>query len=100
MRRCAANSGVDPELPGPRHDFRVGAGGAEQGDAGGRRAVSGFEVATLFGPQASAIAFSIADSAAPALAPSGPPAWAMSGRPPPPLPPSTTEATRARSTAL
>src|SRR6202795_4593497 len=50
--------------------------------------------------QASAIAFSIAESAAPALAPSGPPACAMSGRPPPPLPPSTCEATRARSTAL
>ena len=34
------------------------------------------------------MAFSIADSAASALAPSGPPACAMSGRPPPPLPPS------------
>ena len=40
---------------------------------------------------ASAIAFSIADSAASALAPSGPPACAMSGRPPPPLPPSASE---------
>src|SRR3981189_2013058 len=46
------------------------------------------------------IAFSIAVSAAVALAPSGPPACAMSGRPPPPLPPSASEATRTRSTAL
>jgi hypothetical protein len=49
---------------------------------------------------APAIAFSIAESAASALAPSGPPACAMSGRPPPPLPPSASEATRTRSTAL
>src|SRR5260370_982310 len=42
----------------------------------------------------------MAESAASALAPSGPPACAISGRPPPPLPPSTCEATRARSTAL
>src|SRR3954467_3528907 len=46
------------------------------------------------------IAFSIADSAAFALAPSGPPACAMSGRPPPPLPPSASEARRTRLTAL
>src|SRR3984893_7325852 len=46
------------------------------------------------------IAFSIAASAALALAPSGPPACAMSGRPPPPLPPSASDATRTRSTAL
>src|SRR5258708_4810441 len=46
------------------------------------------------------IAFSIADSAASALEPSGPPACAMSGRPPPPLPPSASDATRTRSTAL
>ena len=32
--------------------------------------------------------------------PFGPPAWAMSGRPPPPLPPSATEPARTRSTAL
>src|SRR5436190_1559287 len=51
-------------------------------------------------PQAPAIAFSIADSAASALAPSGPPACAMSGRPPPPLPPSTSEPLRTSSTAL
>src|SRR3981189_2201352 len=50
--------------------------------------------------QALSIAFSIAASAAAALAPSGPPACAMSGRPPPPLPPSASEATRTRSTAL
>ena len=50
--------------------------------------------------QAPAIAFSIADNAALALAPSGPPACAMSGRPPPPLPPSASDATRTRSTAL
>ena len=42
--------------------------------------------------QAPAIAFSIAASAASALAPSGPPACAMSGRPPPPLPPSASDA--------
>ena len=48
----------------------------------------------------SAIAFSMAESAAPALAPSGPPACAMSGLPPPPLPPSTSEALRTRSTAV
>src|SRR5690242_758915 len=50
--------------------------------------------------QAPAMAFSIADSAASALAPSGPPACAMSGRPPPPLPPSTSAPFRTRSTAL
>ena len=42
----------------------------------------------------------IADSAALAFAPSGPPACAMSGRPPPPLPPSASEPLRTRSTAL
>src|SRR5260370_38864452 len=47
-----------------------------------------------------AIAFSMAESAAPALAPSGPPACAISGRPPPPFPPRASEATRTRSTAL
>src|SRR6476620_1008513 len=50
--------------------------------------------------QAPAIACSIADSAALALAPSGPPACAMSGRPPPPLPPSASEAILTRFTAL
>src|SRR5262249_29978437 len=52
------------------------------------------------GPYAPIMAFSIAESAAAALAPSGPPACAMSGRPPPPLPPSASEATRTRLTAL
>src|SRR3954453_10588562 len=42
----------------------------------------------------------IAASAASALAPSGPPAWAMSGRPPPPFPPSAAAAAFTRSTAL
>ena len=50
--------------------------------------------------QAPPIAFSIAESAASALAPSGPPACAMSGRPPPPLPPSASAAILTRSTAL
>src|SRR5882762_8027623 len=50
--------------------------------------------------QALPIAFSIAVNAAAALAPSGPAACAMSGRPPPPLPPSASEATRTRLTAL
>src|SRR5262249_48324520 len=44
----------------------------------------------------SAIAF----NAASALAPSGPPAWAMSGRPPPPWPPSAAAPALTRSTAL
>src|ERR1043165_7144029 len=52
------------------------------------------------GAQAPAIACSIADSAASALAPSGPPACAMSGLPPPPLPPSASEPLRTSSTAL
>ena len=42
----------------------------------------------------------IAASAASAAEPSGPPAWAMSGRPPPPLPPSFSAASRTKSTAL
>lgn len=42
----------------------------------------------------------MAARASAALEPSGPPAWAMSGRPPPPLPPVLSEATRTRSTAL
>ena len=46
-------------------------------------------------PSAASIAF----SAASALEPSGPPACAMSGLPPPPLPPSTSDALRTRSTA-
>ncbi len=45
------------------------------------------------------IAAAMASSAASALAPSGPPACAMSGLPPPPLPPSTSDALRTRSTA-
>ena len=43
---------------------------------------------------------SMAASAACALPASGPPAWAMSGRPPPPLPPRASAASRTRSTAL
>ena len=43
---------------------------------------------------------STAASASRVFAPSGPPAWAMSGRPPPPLPPSAAEPRRTRSTAL
>ena len=42
----------------------------------------------------------MAASASFAFAPSGPPACAMSGRPPPPLPPSASDAARTRSTAL
>jgi hypothetical protein len=34
-----------PELPGPRHDLRDRAGGAEQGNPRRRRAVSGQEIA-------------------------------------------------------
>ena len=49
-----------------------------------------------YAPSAASIAF----SAASALAPSGPPACAMSGRPPPPLPPSASAPLRTRSTAL
>ena len=49
----------------------------------------------LMPPSAASIAF----SAASALAPSGPPACAMSGRPPPPLPPSASERLGTRSTA-
>ncbi len=45
-------------------------------------------------------AASIALSAASAFDPSGPPACAMSGRPPPPLPPSASAPLRTRSTAL
>ena len=44
MRRRAAASGMDPELPGPRHDLRDRPGGAEQGDPRSGRAVSGFEM--------------------------------------------------------
>ena len=51
-------------------------------------------------PASRPIAASIAASAASALAPSGPPACAMSGRPPPPLPPSASAPIRTRSTAL
>src|SRR6185503_10927622 len=47
-----------------------------------------------------AIAASIAANAALALLPSGPPACAMSGRPPPPLPPSASAPSLTRSTAL
>ncbi len=43
---------------------------------------------------------SIAARAASSAVASGPPAWARSGRPPPPLPPSFSLATRTRSTAL
>ena len=50
----------------------------------------------LAAPSAASIAF----SAASALEPSGPPACAMSGRPPPPLPPSASAPLRTRSTAL
>src|SRR5882724_12598518 len=45
MRRRAAPAGMDPELPGARHDLRDRAGRAEQGNAGSRRAVSGAEIA-------------------------------------------------------
>src|SRR5882724_7477268 len=45
MRRCAAASGMDPELPGARHHFRDRARGAEQRDPRSRRAVFGREVA-------------------------------------------------------
>src|SRR5205085_11988124 len=45
-------------------------------------------------------AASIAFSASDALAASGPPPWAMSGRPPPPLPPSAATPGLTRSTAL
>src|ERR1035441_3796509 len=45
-------------------------------------------------------AASIALSASSALEPSGPPACAMSGRPPPPMPPSTSAPFFTRSTAL
>src|SRR6185312_6041017 len=45
-------------------------------------------------------AASIALSASSAFDPSGPPACAMSGRPPPPLPPSASAPLRTRSTAL
>ena len=47
-----------------------------------------------------AIFAAMASSACSARAPSGPPACAMSGRPPPPLPPSASAPMRARSTAL
>jgi len=49
MRRRAAAAGLDPELPGFRHDLRDRPGGAEQGNPGSRRAVSGFEVAPRAG---------------------------------------------------
>ena len=49
---------------------------------------------------APASAASIASSASGALAASGPPACAMSGRPPPPLPPSAATPACTRSTAL
>ena len=42
----------------------------------------------------------MAASAASAFDPSGPPACAMSGRPPPPLPPSASAPLRTKSTAL
>src|SRR6202790_3277586 len=157
MRRRATDPGMDPELSGARHHLRDRAGGAEQGNARSRRAVSAPEIALASvrhceeptgranarpmtgsaakqsrlrhsgmvrkhqtrnlevpdrrfrvvrndgGPDCyatPAIAFSIAESAAFALAPSGPPACARSGRPPPPLPPSASDATRTRSTAL
>src|SRR5262249_13655331 len=45
-------------------------------------------------------AASIGAIASSAFAPSGPPAWAMSGRPPPPLPPSAAAPAFTRSTAL
>src|SRR5579871_2221413 len=45
-------------------------------------------------------AAAMAASAASAFEPSGPPACAMSGRPPPPLPPSASAPLRTRSTAL
>src|SRR5215217_3832346 len=48
---------------------------------------------------AAASAASTACSAASAWAPSGPPAWAMSRRPPPPLPPSFSAPARTRLTA-
>src|SRR5450830_1057368 len=50
--------------------------------------------------QAPVSAVSTALSAASALEPSGPPAWAMSGRPPPPLPPRASAPLRTSSTAL
>src|SRR5665647_8702 len=46
MRRRPAAAGMDPELPGARHDLRDRAGGAEPGDARSGRAVLGFEVAS------------------------------------------------------
>ena len=86
--------------------IRTGAPNADHGCCPAHRAVMTryafirTEEATRRKDQPPAIAFSIAASAASALAPSGPPACAMSGRPPPPLPPSASEATRTRSTAL
>src|SRR6202453_821317 len=51
-------------------------------------------------PAFARIPASTAASASFAFSPSGPPACAMSGRPPPPLPPNAAEPRRTRSTAL
>src|ERR1700733_13462571 len=55
---------------------------------------------TAYAPAARRTPSSTAASASWVFAPSGPPACAMSGRPPPPLPPSAAEPRRTRSTAL
>ena len=50
-------------------------------------------------PAAISICLAIASTASDAFAPSGPPAYAISGRPPPPLPPTAAAPARTRSTA-
>ena len=57
--------------------------------AGGRSQQMTWNLAPT-SPRSSA-SLATASSASSNLAPSGPPAWAMSGRPPPPLPPSAAE---------
>ena len=110
-----AEMALDQRLPRQgRREPEKGDGGLSRLKAGGRARPSPARVARARGTrdallmrdaadlaQARAlIPCSTASSASPALAPSGPPAWAMSGRPPPPLPPSAAEPSRTRSTAL
>jgi hypothetical protein len=67
-----------------------------------RRRLGSGDVIGTAAVQAAAAALASSDCFEPSapLSPSGPPPWAMSGRPPPPCPPSAATAALTRSTAL
>src|SRR5271166_3936912 len=93
--RAGAEMAVDRQIP------RQGRREPQSGDGGLTQVAPPPPVPGNGQPQALArIPSSTAVSASWALAPSGPPAWAISARPPPPLPPRTAEPRRTRSTAL